>query len=88
MISDKLEEAAKGFVEARNKGLVESTKDSLQGWRDLGGMDVGLAVLIDLVFLAIGYGAWSSGGLVQWVGAALVFMGAFGILEKIARRVI
>jgi len=83
MISDKLEEAAKGFVEARNKGLVESTKDSLQGWRDLGGMDVGLAVLIDLVFLRDRLRRLVQRRAGPVGRSALIFMGAFGILEKI-----
>lgn len=81
--------AASGLHTARNQGLVSSVKQSISGWRRIGGMTVGFATFLDLIFIAIGAAfILNFNGYGFLAGAFFATIGVIGILEKVLRRVI
>lgn len=88
-LNDVLEDAAGELEQARQKGLVQSTKDSIAGWRDIGGMTVGAAMFVDLVFIMVGASlVLNVGGYAALAGYVLGTIGVIGLLEKVIRRVL
>jgi hypothetical protein len=87
-LGQKLGEAAEGINDVRRLGLVGSVKQSVGGWREMVGMTLGFAVFVDLMFIIFGILAYEPAGLMQLVGAILMGIGGFGLLEKALRRMI
>ena len=87
MSDDKLKDTAGEIATAQENSYLETAKGSIEGWRNMAGMTAGFAIFIDLMFVALGYWAWSQAGGIQWVGLVAIAIGAFGLLEKIYRRV-
>ncbi len=72
---------------ARDQGIVESTKNSIAGWRSTGGMTLNAALAIDAVFILAGAGfVTEATGIVSTLGWLFVGIGILGVLEKGVRR--
>lgn len=82
-----LAEAAGQLDRAREQGIVDSTRESIAGWRSTGGMTLNAALAIDAVFLLAGAGfVTETTGILSILGWVFVGIGLLGVLEKGVRR--
>lgn len=88
MSKDTLKETVAEIATVQNRGFLQSTKDSIQGWREIAGTTAGFAIFIDLMFVLLGYIGWIQAGPLHWVGAIAIAIGVLGLLEKTGRRVL
>lgn len=83
-----LEGALEEVQTAKDSSAWAAARMSLSGWREMVGSSLGFATFVDLLTIFIGVAGLNAGGIYHFIGIVFLALGAIGILEKVARRVI